>query len=49
MKIKMIQNQDLQRLERLVNQFLEEVKVESVQMVVKNDMYIVMITYYEKI
>ena len=49
MKIKMIQGPDLQRLERLVNQFLEEVKVESVQMVVKNDMYIVMITYYEKI
>mgnify|MGYP000976767543 CR=1 FL=1 len=49
MKVKLLQSNDLQRLEVIVNKFLQEVKVESVQMVVRNDIYTIMITYYEKI
>jgi len=49
MKVKIIQGMDLQKLERLVNEFIEEVKFESIDLKTIDNKYIFIICYYDKI
>lgn len=49
MKVKILQSNDLFRIERELHIFLNEVKVENIQIVVNNGIYVIMVTYYELI
>lgn len=49
MKVKIIQGTDLQKLERLVNNFIEGVKFESIDLKLLDKNFIVVITYFDKI
>jgi len=49
MKIKLIQSNNLPGLEKEVKKFLKEAKVENLQLVVNNNLYVMLITYYELI
>jgi hypothetical protein len=49
MKVKLIQANNLQNLERLINDFIELVKLESVDIKIYDKNFIAVITYYDKI
>lgn len=49
MKVKLIQANNLQNLERLINDFIENVKLESVDLKIIDKNFIVVITYFDKI
>lgn len=49
MKVKLIQANNLQNLERLINDFIENVKLESIDLKIIDKNFIVVITYYDKI
>jgi len=49
MKVKLIQANNLQNLERLINDFIENVKLESVDLKIIDKNFIVVITYYDKL
>lgn len=49
MKIKIFKGNDLNKLEMLINNFLDEVKVENVEITSYNKDFICLITYYDKI
>ena len=49
MKVKIIQGTELQRLENLINDFIEEVKFESIDLKTADNKYIFIICYYDKI
>jgi len=49
MKVKLIQANNLQNLERLINDFIESVKLESVDLKIIDKNFIVVITYYDKL
>jgi hypothetical protein len=49
MKVKLMQGNNLQNLEREINKFIEDVKVESIDLKIQDKNYIVVITYYDKI
>jgi hypothetical protein len=44
-----MQGNNLQNLEREINKFIEDVKVESIDLKIQDKNYIVVITYYDKI
>lgn len=49
MKVKLIQGNNLQNLEREINKFIEDVKIESIDLKIQDKNYIVVITYYDKL
>ena len=49
MKVKLIQANNLQNLERLINDFIENVKLESVDLKIIDKNFTVVITYFDKI
>ena len=49
MKVKLIQANNLQNLERLINDFIENVKLESIDLKIIDKNFIVVITYFYKI
>lgn len=49
MKVKLIQANNLQNLERLINDFIENVKLESIDLKIIDKNFIVVITYFDKI
>ena len=49
MKVKLIQSNNLQNLERVVNDFLINVKLESIEIKALDKNFLAVITYYDKI
>lgn len=49
MKVKLIQSNNLQNLERMVNDFLINAKLESIDIKIVDKNFIAVITYYERI
>ena len=46
MKVKILQSNNLSGLEREINKFLKEIKIENLQLAIDNNNYIAVITYY---
>jgi len=49
MKVKLIQSNNLQNLERTINDFLSNVKLENIDIKIIDKNFLAVITYYEKI
>jgi hypothetical protein len=49
MKVKLIQSNNLQNLERMVNEFLINAKLETIDIKIVDKNFITVISYYEKI
>jgi citrate lyase gamma subunit len=49
MKVKIIQSNNLQSLERTINDFLSNVKLENIDIKIIDKNFLAVITYYEKI
>jgi hypothetical protein len=49
MKVKLIQSNNLQNLERMVNDFLINAKLENIDIKIVDKNFIAVITYYERI
>jgi hypothetical protein len=49
MKVKLIQSNNLQNLERMVNEFLINAKLETIDIKIVDKNFIAVITYYERI
>jgi hypothetical protein len=49
MKVKLIQSNNLQSLERTINDFLSNVKLENIDIKIIDKSFLAVITYYEKI
>lgn len=49
MKVKLIQSNNLQNLEREINKFIENIKLENIDLKIQDKNYIVVITYYDKL
>jgi citrate lyase gamma subunit len=49
MKVKLIQSNNLQSLERTINDFLSNVKLENIDIKIIDKNFLAVITYYEKI
>jgi hypothetical protein len=49
MKVKLIQSNNLQNLERMVNEFLINAKLETIDIKIVDKNFIAVISYYEKI
>jgi hypothetical protein len=49
MKVKLIQSNNIQNLERMVNEFLINAKLETIDIKIVDKNFIAVISYYEKI
>jgi hypothetical protein len=49
MKVKLIQSNNLQNLERMVNEFLINAKLETIDIKIVDKNFIAVISYYERI
>jgi hypothetical protein len=49
MKVKLIQSNNLQNLERMVNEFLINAKLETIDIKIVDKNFLAVISYYEKI
>ena len=49
MKVKLIQSNNLQNLERELNKFIDDIKVKNIDLKIQDKNYIVIISYYDKI
>jgi hypothetical protein len=49
MKVKLIQSNNLKNLERMVNEFLINAKLETIDIKIVDKNFIAVLTYYEKI